>query len=46
MKVRKVTDNMFHELKAQIREIPPPDYVVCRNFLRSLTYAATKTQLE
>ena len=46
MKVRQVIDTMFDELKAQIREIPPPDYVACRNFLRSLTYAATKTELE
>ena len=46
MKVRQVVDNMFDELKGQIRQIPPPDYVVCQNFLRSLTYAATKTELE
>ena len=46
MKVRKVTDSMFNELKAQIRQIPPPDYVACRDFLQSLTYAATKTELD
>ena len=37
MKVRKTMDTMFDELKGQIRQIPPPDYVACRNFLRSLT---------
>lgn len=45
MKVRKATDAMSSELKAQIRDMPPQDYVACRSFLQSLTYAATKTEL-
>lgn len=45
MKVRKTTDAMFGELKAQIKDMPPQDYVACRSFLQSLTYAATKTEL-
>ena len=32
------------QLKAQIREIPPPDYVACRSFLRSLIYAAIENR--
>jgi hypothetical protein len=46
MKVRQTIDAMFHELKAQIRQIPPPDYVASREFLQSLSYAATKTEME
>ena len=45
-KVRQIIDAMFSELKAQIRQIPPPDYVACRDFLQSLTYAASKTELQ
>lgn len=45
MKVRKATDVMLGELKAQIKDMPPQDYVACRSFLQSLTYAATKTEL-
>jgi hypothetical protein len=45
MKVRKTTNAMFHELKAQIKDMPPQDYTACRSFLQSLTYAATKTEL-
>lgn len=45
MKVRKTTDAMFSELKARIKDMPPQDYVACRSFLQSLTYAATKTEL-
>ena len=45
MKVRQTVDAMFDQLKEQIREIPPQDYVACRSFLQSLSYAATKTEL-
>lgn len=45
MKVRKATDAMLTELKAQIKDMPPQDYVACRSFLQSLTYAATKTEM-
>jgi hypothetical protein len=44
--VRQAVDAMFGELKTQIRDIPPQDYVACRNFLESLTYAASKSELE
>jgi hypothetical protein len=45
-KVRQTVDTMFAGLKAQIRQIPPPDYVACRGFLSSVLYAVTKTQLQ
>ncbi len=45
-KVRQIIDAMFLELKSQIRQIPPPDYVASRDFLQSLTYAASKTELQ
>jgi hypothetical protein len=44
-KVRESIDAMFVQLKAQIREIPPQVYATCRDFLRSLVYAAAKTDL-
>jgi len=44
--VRQTVDAMFGELKTQIRDIPPQDYVACRNFLASVTYAASKSELE
>ena len=43
--VRKTIDAMFDQLKAQIDQIPPMDYVACRSFLRSVNYAATKTEM-
>jgi hypothetical protein len=46
MKVRETVDAMFDGLKTQIDQIPPQDYTTCRSFLRSLSYAATKTELE
>ena len=45
MKASKTIDVMFDELKSQVREIPPTDYVACRNFLRSMAYVASKTEL-
>ena len=45
-KAQQAVDAMFDELKAQIRDMPPSEYVACRHFLRSLSYAATKTELE
>ena len=44
--VRQTVDAMFDELKTQIRDIPPQDYAGCRNFLESLTYAGSKSELE
>jgi hypothetical protein len=46
MKVRQTVDAMFHQLKDQIQQIPSQDYVACRSFLQSVTYAATKTELD
>ena len=42
---REVVGAMFEGLKAQVRQIPPQEYVASRNFLQSLAYAATKTLL-
>jgi hypothetical protein len=46
LKVRQATDVMLDGLKAQIQQIPPPDYIASRDFLQSLTYAATRTEIE
>ena len=43
---RQAIDGMFDGLKEQIREMPPPEYIACRGLLQSLSYAATKTDLE
>jgi hypothetical protein len=43
--VRENIDAMFDGLKAQIRSVPPMDYVACRTFLQSLLYATTRTTL-
>ncbi len=44
-KVHQTVDAMFGQLKAQIDQVPPMDYVACRSFLRSVNYAATKTEM-
>ncbi len=44
--VRRTVETMFDELKSQIRDIPPQDYVACRDFLTSVTYAGSKSELE
>jgi hypothetical protein len=44
-KVRQTIDVMFDQLKSQIDQIPPMDYVACRSFLRSVNYAATRTEM-
>jgi hypothetical protein len=46
MKVIQAVDTMHKELKAQIQQIPPQDYMVCRSFLNSVTYAAAHTEME
>ena len=46
MVVRKTVDAMFVELKAQVRDMPAPDYIACRNFLTSVTYAGSKSELD
>jgi hypothetical protein len=45
-KVRETINAMFDELNAQIKQIPPQVYTECRRFLRSLIYAATKSDLQ
>ncbi len=40
MKAREVTDSMLAELKTQVRDTPPADYVASKQFLQSLAYAA------
>ncbi len=46
MKATGVLDTMLAGLKDQIRQIPPEDYMVCRNFLQSLSYTATRNELQ
>lgn len=46
MAARKTIESMFAELKTQIRELPPADYVASRDFLRSMIYALGRSQLE
>lgn len=45
-KARQAIQVMREELKAQIKDIPPQDYVASRDFLRSLNYAASKTEMQ
>jgi hypothetical protein len=45
-KARDTIDDMFGTLKSMVREIPPQGYVASRNFLRSLMYAMTKSEME
>lgn len=45
VKVRKLINDMSAKLKAQVRDLPPPDYMACKSFLNSLIYATTKVQL-
>ena len=43
---RATLDNMFHELKAQIKDVPPQQYTASRSFLQSMIYTLTKTELD
>jgi hypothetical protein len=43
---RETIDNMFDELKAEIRDVPPQQYTSARSFLQSLIYQLTKTELD
>lgn len=43
--VRDTINAMFRELKAEIKKIPPPDYIASRTFLNSLLYSTTKSRL-
>ncbi len=40
MKARDVTDKMLADLKSQVGDAPPADYVASKQFLQSLAYAA------
>jgi len=42
----QLLDGMYGTLKSRIHEIPPQQYVAGRDFLRSLKYAVSKTELE
>jgi len=45
MKVRNALEGMMATLKQQVRDIPPPDYIASKQFLRGLDYATTRTDL-
>ena len=45
MECRRVIDTMVGQLKLQIREVPPEDYMASRNFLKSLQYTISKSEL-
>ncbi len=45
LKARSLINDMFAKLKSQVRNMPASDYVVCKEFLRSLMYTAGKCQL-
>lgn len=42
---RDTIDDMFHQLKAEIRDVPSQQYANSRSFLQSLMYTLTKTEL-
>jgi hypothetical protein len=45
-KAHRTIDAMANQLKAQIRTIPQDDYMVCKNFLRSVGYELSKADLQ
>ena len=45
-KAREALDGMYSQLKGQIRDVPPQDYVASRGFLQSLMYSATRSELQ
>jgi hypothetical protein len=46
MKAGRVIDRLLVQLKSQIQDFPPADYMASRNFLQSLNYYACKTWLD
>jgi len=46
MECRRVIDTMVGQLKLQIREVPSEAYMASRNFLRSLQYTISKSELD
>jgi len=45
MKARQSIESMCADLKLQIKDVQPQDYVASRAFLRSMIYATTKSDL-
>ena len=45
-KAHDAIDAIMATLKGQIRDVPPAQYVASRNFLSSLLYATSKSQLD
>lgn len=45
MAARHTIETMFADLKSQITDIPPQEYVASRNFLQSLIYTTSRSQL-
>ncbi len=45
MAARQTIETMFADLKSQIKDIPPQEYVASRNFLRSLIFTTSRSQL-
>ena len=45
-KARDSIDGIMETLRAQIHDVPPVEYVSARNFLRSLIYATSKSELQ
>jgi hypothetical protein len=43
MQTRAAIKDMFHQLKAQIDQLPQQDYITCRSFLQRLLYTSTGT---
>lgn len=42
---RNIINSMNQKLKAQVRDLPTPDYVECKSFLKSLMYTTCKSRL-
>jgi hypothetical protein len=45
VKARTTINDMYKAIKAQVNNMPSPDYMLCRSFLGRLMYAATGTQI-
>jgi len=43
---RQAIDGMFADLKSEVKNVPPQQYVSSRSFLQSMIYSLTKTQLD
>ena len=45
MAARQAIESMFADLKVQIKQLPPMDYVQARDFLQSMIYATAHSTL-